>query len=271
MTTQECRQWVLHIYNVESLYAAVVEALHPVAGGLGRGRHSRGAVRRSQRAPPRARAVHPQARHPAATRQLPPGGAGVDLRVRLLRVRVRTPQPSGASLDEGPRRVRHIGRSMDLGQHLDQAAQSRRRRQPRLRAHVRSARERRRGQQGAEAAAEVRRGGPNAWAGRCAVQPVARRRRLHAVLVDQLRRMALRESGTDTGSPPRLPRSCRSGRSGPPTAEGLGGTPTGESRPGRRIVAMTRPRLSRSLLSARAATRRLHPLSKTQRGPGRRQ
>ena len=95
-----------------------------MAAGPGRGRHSRGVVRRTMRAAARARAVHPEARHPAATRQLLPRGPRVDLRVRLLpcscadsatiwRITGRGATPSSPSRAvDGPRAASGPGRTV---------------------------------------------------------------------------------------------------------------------------------------------------------------
>ena len=196
---------VLHVYNVENLYAAVVEAYIQWADRPGRSRDPGVVVRRNRHAPPRPPALHPQAGESAAGRQCLSAGPEVALRVQLLPLHVGAPELLPPL---GPRRrgVRHLGRHMELGQHLDPAAQRSLRRQSRLPSYLCSAGAHRRGPQDVEEAPQVRRGGPRARRRRPEVQPGTRRRRLHAVPVGQLRRVVRRQSGAGAGRPrARLP------------------------------------------------------------------
>ncbi len=94
--------------------------------------------------------------------------------------------------------------------------------------------------QDVEEAPPVRRGGPRARRRRPEVQPGTRRRRLHAVPVGQLRPLARRESGAGAGRPrAQLPAHRTAGaRQG--DAAGVGGARTGRSRSGR--WSLKRPR-----------------------------
>ena len=180
--------------------------LRRVAHRLGRGGGPGRIGRRRLDAPRRARAVRPQAGQSAVAGEIVPRGPRVELRVPLPPPAGRRSQPLGASLGPRSRGLLDIGGRAQRGGEGGWPGQRRRRQRP---LQLRAARRHRAGQQAAQAASPVRRGGPRARQGHPAVQPGGRGRRLPALPVGRPCRLALRDcaagacrrSATTAGAP----------------------------------------------------------------------
>ncbi len=165
----------------------------------GRSRGAGIAVRRHSHAPPRPPALHPQAGESAVGSQRLSARPEVALRVRLLPLHVglRKYLAHHWACDGAESAIsggRWSSGSIWTGSTTLASATIAATFVPCAGAH-------RRGPQDVEEAPQVRRRGPCARRRRPEVQPGARRVRLHAVPVGQLRRVARRESGAGAGRP----------------------------------------------------------------------